>query len=57
MPGIVLVTGDVDVVLAAIWRYPSFAVPDVHPFLLVVDECHHHPNASVRPVDLYAALY
>lgn len=57
MPGIVLVTGDVEVVLAAIWRYPLFAVPADQPFLLVVDECHHQPNASVRPVDLYAALY
>ncbi len=57
MPGIVLVTGDVEVVLAAIWRYPLFAVPADQPLRLVVDECHHHPNASVRPVDLYAALY
>ena len=57
MPGIVLVTGDVDVVFAVIWRYPLFAVPADQPFLLVVDECHHQPNASVRPVDLYAALY
>ncbi len=57
MPGIVLVTGDVDVVLAANWRYPLFAVPADQPLRLVVDECHHHPNASVRLVDLYAALY
>ena len=53
----VLVTGDVDVVLASTWRYPLFAVPADQPFRLVVDECHHHPNASVRLVDLYAALY